>query len=277
MCLSSSVGTIIVTSRQPFRAGLDDAEDDCFHLFHVGPFVVEEATAFIRSLAPDAVDAANRGADIATLMTIANSCGFLPLTLRTVGTIINRRSSIQKKEIMATLEEHAIRVLPSQPSRSASLALANVITFLDPYCLDDAVLLGAQRYKQVPLSTFPMKDDDYFDAKNELIAHALLAVGAGSGTINIHRVTSRSLRAKLDPNKFREGFQSACRLLEARWPSRRKMKNIVLGNWPEFDALHSHVHKLSSIFVEYVRKTQGKFEQELSNDSYLQLLLLSTW
>ena len=280
-----SRGTIIVTSRQPLRAGLNDDEDDCFHLFHVGPFVVEEATAFVRSLAPDAVDAANPAADIATLMTIANSCGCLPLTLRTVGTMINRRSSIKKQEIMVTLEEHAIRVLPSQPSSpliyaelsSASLALLNVIAFLDPYCLDDAVLLGAQRYKQVPLSTFPMNDDDYFDAKNELIAHALLAVGAGSGTINIHRVTSRSLRAKLDPNKFREGFQSACRLLEARWPSRRKMKNIVLGNWPEFDALHSHVHKLFSIFVEHVRKTQGKVEQELSNDSYLQSLLLSTW
>ena len=275
-------GTIIVTSRRSIPAGLDIREDKCFHSFHVGPFIVEDATAFIRSLAPDAVDAANPAPDIATLKIIAESCGCLPLTLRRVGTIINRR---KKKEIMATLEELAIRVLPSQPSSpliytklsSASLALANVITFLDPYCVDDAVLLGAQRYKHVPLSAFPMNDNDYFDAKNELIAHALLAVGADPRAINIHRVTAKSLRAKLDPDNFREGFQSACRLLEARWPSGRKMKNIVLGNWPEFDALHSHVHRLSNIFVEYDREKKGAVEQELSNDSYVQLLLLSTW
>ena len=280
-----SRGTIIVTNRQPFRTGLDNDKDHCFRWFHVGPFGAEEGAAFLCSLLSGAVDAANPATDIATLETIAKSCSCLPLTLRTVGTNLDRRSSIKKKEIMTKLEEHAIRVLLSQPSSpmiyaelsSASLALANVITFLDPYCIDDAVLLGAQRYRQVPLSAFPMKDDDYFGAKNELIAHALLAAGAGSGPINIHRVTSRSLRARLDPDNFRGGFHSACRLLEARWPSRRKMKNIVLGNWPEFDALHSHVHKLSSIFMEYVRKNQGTVEQELSNDSYLQSLLFSTW
>ena len=278
-------GTIIVTSRRSIPEGLDIREDKCFHSFHVGPFIVEDATAFIRSLAPDAVDAANPAPDIAKLTIIAESYGCLPLTLRRVGTIINRLSSIQKKEIMATLEELAIRVLPSQPSSpliytklsSASLALLNVIAFLDPYCVDDAVLLGAQRYKHVPLNAFPMNDNDYFDAKNELIAHALLAVGADPRAINIHRVTAKSLRAKLDQDNFREGFQSACRLLEARWPSGRKMKNIVLGNWPEFDALHSHVHRLSNIFVEYDREKSGAVEQELSNDSYVHLLLLSTW
>ncbi len=274
-------GSIIVTSRQSYRAGLGIEEDECFHTFQVDPFVVRDATTFIRSLAPCALDAA----DTATLTTIAESCGCLPLTLRRVGTIINRRGSIKDTLVMATSEEHARCVLASQRSTpfliygtsSTSLALLKVITFLDPYCIDDAILLGAQRYENFPLSAFPMKDDDYFDAKDELIAHALLAESANFSTIDIHRVIASSIRANLDPDDFREGFQSACQLLKAKWPSRKKMKNIVLGNWPEFDALHSHVHEISSILVE-----NDKTNRELSDmfsviDSYLQILFLSTW
>lgn len=279
-------GSIILTSRQPFREGLDIEAHECLHAFEVGPFTVEDATKFIRSLAPRAVDAANPAADLAMLARIAEDCRCLPLTLRGVGTILNRRSSSKDNQIMAILEQHSSRVLASQPSSplicanlsSASYALANVITFLDSYCVDDAILLGAQRFQDVPLNAFPMNDHDYFDAKNELIAHALLAAEADPSGLDIHRVTATSFRAKLDPGNFRGGFHCASRLLEARWPSRRKMKNIVLGNWPEFDTLHRHVHKLSSIFVEYDQKREkGKLSQELSNDSYLKVLVLSTW
>ena len=74
-----------------------------------------------------------------------------------------------------------------------------------------------------------MKDGDYLDAKKELISHALLAVGADPSAIIARRMMAGSFRANLDPNTFREGFQSACRLLQARWPSGRKIKNVVPG------------------------------------------------
>lgn len=279
-------GSIIVTSRQTVRARLDIEGEQGWHTFEVGPFAVKEATELIHSLARYAVDSSDPATDVATLTTIAENCGRLPLTLLRVGMIINRLGSMKDKQLVGVLEKHTSCVLACQPSSpliytslsSASLALVNVITFLDPYCIDDAILLGAQRYKDVPLSAFPMKDDDYFDAKHELIAHALLSVGADSNAIRIDRATARSLRAKLDPDNFREGFQSTCKLLEARWPSRRKMKSIVLGNWPEFDGLHSHVHKLSSIFAKEFRKQEnGRLNQKLSNDTYLKVLFLSTW
>ena len=278
-------GSIIVTSRKPFRKEPDFEDDEGLYAFEVDPFLVEDARDFIRSLAPLAVDAANPAADLATLTKIAEDCRCLPLSLRMVGTILNLRGSSKDQQIMDVLEQHAGRVLAAQPSSpliyvklsSAAHALANVITFLDPYCIDDAILLGAQRYNSIPLNAFPMNDHDYFNAKNELGAQALIAARAESRAIDIHRVTSRSLRANLNPDNFRQGFQCASRLLEARWPSRRKMKNIVLGNWPEFDHFHSHVHELSSILVEYDRWQIGKLKQEISNDSYLKVLLLSTW
>ena len=272
-------GSIIVTSRQNSQVGLDIKDDRCLHNFQVDPFVIEDATDFIRALAPCAFGAVGTAADTSTLTAIARNCGYLPLTLRRFG-------SMKEAMSIGEIEQLASCLLPSGSSNpliegylsSTSSALLSAITFLDPYCIDDAILLGARRHIDVPLREFPMKDDDYFDAKNELIAHALLTTGTNSNAIEIHRVTARALRAKLDPDSFREGFQSACRLVEARWPSRRKMKNIMFGNWPEFDSLHSHVHELSNIFVEYDRKRiKGKDQQDLSNDSYLNVLLLSTW
>ena len=279
-------GSIIVTSRQTVHARLDIEGEQGWHTFKVGPFGVKEATEFVHSLARYAVDSSDPATDIATLTTIAENCGCLPLSLLRVGMAINRLGSIKGKQLIGVLEKHASCVLAFQPSSpliytnlsSASLALVKVITFLDSYCIDDAILLGAQRYKDVPLSAFPRKDDDYFNAKHELIAHALLAVGANSNSIRIDRATARSLRAELDPDNFREVYQSTCKLLEARWPSRRKMKSVVLGNWPEFDALHSLVHKLSSILAKEVLKQEnGRLKQELSNDTYLKVLFLSTW
>ena len=279
-------GSIIMTSRQMSRAGLDIREDRCLHNFQIDPFNVEDATDFIRAFAPCAFSATGTAADASTLTAIARDCGYLPLTLRRLGTLINRLGSMKDAISIGQIEQLASCLLASGFSHpliegalsSTSSALLNVITFLDPYCIDDAILLGARRHKDVPLRGLPMKDDDYFDAKNELIAHALLTTGTNSNAINIHRFTARALRTELDPDRFREGFQSACRLVEARWPSRRKMRNIMLGNWPEFDSLHSHVHELSNIFVEHDRKRgKSKDEQELSNDSYLNVLLLSTW
>ena len=279
-------GSIIVTSRPTSQVGLDIKDDQCLHNFQIDPFGFEDATDFIRALAPCAFSATVTAADASTLTAIVRNCGYLPITLRRVGTLINRLGSMKEAISIGSIEQLATCLLASGFSHpliegalsSTSSALLNVITFLDPYCIDDAVLLGARRHKDVPLRGFPMKDDDYFNAKDELIAHALLSTGSNSNAIDIHRLTARALRAKLDPDGFREGFQSACRLVEARWPTRRKMKNIMLGNWPEFDSLHSHVHELSNIFVEYDRKRRkGKDEQELSNDSYLNVLLLSTW
>jgi len=188
---------------------------------------------------------------------------------------------------MATLDHYLGEVIFPQPSgpvmyghlSSASSALTNVITFLNPYNINDAMMLGAQRFKDLnfPLSAYPMTDQGYFDAKDELLLQSLCQVGA-SDSVDIHRVTHEALRAKLDPVDYKLGVRCASQLIEACWPSNRKIKNVVLGNWPEFDSLHSHVSTLSTIFMEHDQRRQGKGRaQELLNDAYVRILLQSTW
>lgn len=275
-----------MTSRRPLSQGLTAINDECLRSVKVSPFGIEEATVFLRSLLPHTIDARTFEAELAASMIIARQLRYLPLILRQLGTMIGRRSLLKDGPISALLERHVGAELFSQPCSyriygylsSASDALANVITFLDPYQIDDAVLLSAQRCGDFPLKTYPMTDHDYFDAKDELLSHALL-LQAGTDSVECHRVTHRSLRNRLDPTQFRQGFHCASQLLEGRWPSKRKMKNAVLGNWPEFDSLHGHVHELSTIYLEYARRSHDidSSYMYLENDAYLNFLLLSTW
>ncbi len=274
-------GSVLVTSRQLSSQDFD-IRDGRLHIINVGPFCVEDAKAFLRALIFQGLKVGNIEAQDRSLLKMAEDCRYLPIRLRRLGKVINHYILANLTKFIAIIERHAASVLVSQPYirwrlSSASDALASVITFLDPYHIEDAILLGVQRYKDFPLKAFPMTDQGYYDAKEELLSHDLCH-NVGAHSFEICRVTRSSLRAKLDPIQFKQGFGCASQLLHARWPSKRKLRNVVLGNWPEFDSLHSHVHELSSIFIEHDRRQDGGiYSQELSNNAYMQILLLSTW
>ena len=123
-----------------------------------------------------------------------------------------------------------------------------------------------------------MTDEEYFDTKQELLSNAIVSQ-ANPNSICMHRVIQRAVRANLSSIELAQAFHCACLLLEARWPSKRKIRNIVLGNWPEFDSLHSHAHELTDVFVEHDRSriTGMSGQNELLNDTYIRILVQSTW
>lgn len=288
-----SRGSILVTSRRlhSWEAFRDiGAHVRCVE---VPPLDSRQAFLLLQSLAPSVIRStpseARSTVSEKTSNNIIRHLHHVPLFICRLGEILSHTNIPAARSIMASLEQAGARVLVSQPHcyllfgyRSpTSRALANVITFFDPYCIDDALLLGAQRCKHFPLMKFPMTDHDYFRARDELRTQALLKGKAGEESFNLHRVTEISLRRELDAVHFRQGFRGACLLLEERWPSRRKLKNVVLGNWPEFDSLHNHVHELFSIYKDYMREAGSLclFVEALDevDDAYLNILILSTW
>ncbi|KAK0514077.1 hypothetical protein JMJ35_003799 [Cladonia borealis] len=249
-----SKGSVLVTSRHLSSQDIDIRGDGRLHIIDVGPFCVEDALAFLRALIFQGLGVENIEAQYRSLLKMAEDCRYLPIRLRRMGMDINHYILANLSTFIAIIERQASGVLVSQPCirwtlSSASNALASVITFLDPYHIEDAILLGAQRYRDFPLKAFPMTDQGYYNAKEELLSRG-----------------------------FRQGFKCASQLLQARWPYQRKLRNIVLGNWPEFDSLHIHVHALSTIFIEHDRRQDGGiYSYELSNNAYMQILLWSTW
>jgi hypothetical protein len=157
--------------------------------------------------------------------------------------------------------------------------LCTVMAILDPHEIQQSILLGAQTCKGVPLTDFPLSDYNFAAAKDEAVLHNICSV-TGPRSLSMHRIVQQTLRRSIRAQKLTEGFNTASLLLLAQWPSERKFKNIVLGNWPEFDQLHSHVHSLSELFVD-MSTDNGSSTVTAANttvtSAFIDLLLQSTW
>ena len=269
------LGTILITTRRHIP---EDLVASCFQR-QIKPMGMEEAISFLEHFADEA-NKDNSAATLAEHRFIAEICQGHPLALRVVGMMSNRQKLLDLRTIVGrhvggVLSPH-IRAMWANLS-SRSYALAAVIAFLDPYGLDDATLLSAQRCEDFPQPSFPLTDQHYFDAKDELLSHALCR-DVGPASFEMHRVAQSALRAGLNSVELRFGFHSASLLLNGCWPSKRKMRHVALGNWPEFDSLHGHVSELSKNFLELDDKaTDSNGALNLLNDAYVRILLLSTW
>lgn len=159
--------------------------------------------------------------------------------------------------------------------------LCSVMAILDPHEIQQSILLGAQTYEGVgvPLADFPLSDYNFAAAKDEVVSHQI-CWNKGPRSLSMHRIVQQTLRKSIKAQKLTEGFNTASLLLLAQWPSERKFKNIVLGNWPEFDQLHSHVHSLSEMFVD-MSTDNGSSTVTVANSgvtsAFIKLLLRSTW
>ena len=273
------LGTILITTRRHIP---EDLVASCFQRtreIQIKPLGMEEAISFLKHFADEA-NKDNSAATLAEHRLIAEICHGHPLALRVVGTMSNRQKLLDMRTIVGrhvggVLSPH-IRAMWANLS-SRSYALAAVIAFLDPYGLDDATLLSAQRCEDLPQPSFPLTDQHYFDAKDELLSHALCR-DVGPASFEMHRIAQSALRAGLNSVELRLGFHSASLLLNGCWPSKRKMRHVALGNWPEFDSLHGHVSELSKNFLELDdRATDSNGAPDLLNDAYVRILLLSTW
>ena len=273
------LGTVLITTRQQIPQNLVVSYPRQIEEIRIGPLGKEEAISFLKHL----LDEANEDNSMATLAEhrfIAEISHGQPLALRAAGTTANRqwlldmRTAVGRR-VGGVLSLYCTAIWANLSSRSCALAV--VIAFLDPHGVDDATFLSAQRYVDFPLSSFPLTDQHYFDAKDELFSHGLCRE-ADSASFEMHRITQSALRACLTSVELKASFHSASLLLNGCWPSKRKMRHIALGNWPEFDSLHGHVSELSKHFLELDHRIQErKGALDLCNDAYVRILLLSTW
>ena len=103
----------------------------------------------------------------------------------------------------------------------------------------------------------------------------MCGVGNKLQSTYMHRAVQRAILSATESQQLKDAFDTASVLLLAQWPSKRKFTNIVLGNWPEFDQLHSHVHRLSELFVAIWAKASSRNFR--FNWSFTKLLVQSTW
>ena len=271
--------SVIITSRQPLeKLDLQAARHKSPRSIRVEGFNDSEAIAFLQSLMDN-----RRSAELCDLKAIAKRCGHIPLLLRRIGTITKYSSLLRDQDVIDRVERivnlcdfYGLSLGLSEMSKN----LMDVMALFDCNRVDDGILLGAQRCSGSPPMPVPTTDEDYFDSRDELLRNAVVSQ-VEPRALAMHRVIQHWVRAKLSPTDFAQAFRWACLLLEAQWPSKRKIRNAVLGNWPEFDSLHSHVHELAKAYME---RGNSKGSDILLNEnlppalaeSYLSILLQST-
>lgn len=273
------LGTILITTRRQIPQNLVASCPQRIREIKIASLGMEQMISFLNHIRGKANEN-NLEATLAEHRFIAEICHGQPLALRAAVTTANRQWLLDMRISVGrraggVLAPYSTAIWANLSSRSCALAV--VIAFLDPHGVDDATFLSAQRCGDFPLSSFPLTDQNYFDAKDELFSHALCR-DVGSASFEMHRVTQSTLRAGLTSRELKSGFHSASLLLNGCWPSKQKMRHIALGNWPEFDSLHGHVNELSKNFLELDHKMKdSKGAPGLLNDAYVRILLLATW
>ncbi|RAH81763.1 hypothetical protein BO86DRAFT_399599 [Aspergillus japonicus CBS 114.51] len=126
-------------------------------------------------------------------------------------------------------------------------SLCSVISYLDPYDTPESTLLQAQRCSPI-IRAFPITNVTFHRAQIESLKSGLCSPAGSRSSIQMHRVVQSTLRQYLTSSHEQvHAFNTAVQLLLAQWPSKRKLRNIVFGYWPEFSRIHTQCHRLSEV------------------------------
>jgi hypothetical protein len=277
-------GVILVTSRHepPQSAG------GTINIIKVPPIDNAEAARFlyhtlfhgkVPDQAKDLCFAANRSRGLPlTLHMLVKWSLRLRLNISDIGSMLRavehsmdarRDLSLRPLVYASTLEK--IISLKVNELDNAEACVFDVLCFFDPVGVQDRILLGAQRSRDLPLQLFPRDSQALTGTMDQLWKCSLIEVNESKTSSIVHRIVQEAAKASMDYERWNNALQTASILVQTQWPSERKLPNIVQGFWPEFDALHSHVHSMARSCFE------TKHEPSDPNDDFKRLLIRSTW
>jgi hypothetical protein len=278
-------GVVLVTSRlePPLNAG-----DATINIMKVPPMDNAEAARFlyhklfhgkVPDQAKDLCFAANRSRGLPlTLHMLVKWSLRLRLDISDIGSMLRaaelsmdsgRDLSLRPLIYASTLEK--IVSLKVNELDTAEACVFDVLCFFDPEGVQDRILLGAQRSRDLPLQLFPRDSQTLTGTMDQLWKFSLIEVNESKTSSTVHRTVQEAAKASMEYVRWNNALQTASILVQTQWPSERKLRNILQGFWPEFDALHSHVHSLARSCFE------TKHEPSDPKDDFKRLLIRSTW
>ncbi|WAO95908.1 Hypothetical protein NCS54_01355600 [Fusarium falciforme] len=211
---SNGTGCVLVISRDPglwFVIGSDNVT--------VEPFTTQESSGFLRTLTRIDGD----------FTDISKGLGGLPLALSQVAAVIVRRG-LSLDEFTRLFNQAEIDDQPQQLDNqdtlslcwesafrgmsSSSLAVLQVISYLDPDFIEDSILVASST---MPLADFPMSEHDLIGCREELLRRSLLARSAARDGVQAHRLIQQAVRRTMDPEERKKALSTAVELVSSSW------------------------------------------------------------
>jgi tetratricopeptide (TPR) repeat protein len=257
-------GSIIITSRDEDVIPSSDAPANKYAkgTVQVDPFPEHQAVEFLCRIAPKAQSNSHPQAEL----TVAQRLNCIPLALRQMGHYIDR-NRLTFAEFLKVYENEATHeklyrtsfevegsdypynistVWRLQSLSPPTRSLLNVLSLLDPDHIQEEILVA--KISNVPDSTYPLGNAEYFEARRELWSSSLISVQKDDGELSLHRIIQDAVRSKMDQEEFLDAFNMAASLLLEVWPIKGRMWHFPVDHWPKCGDLLGHVEKLRNCF-----------------------------
>jgi hypothetical protein len=276
-------GAVLITTRDP--AG----KDFCLGCgIILRPLAFPEAVdLFMTLLNRDSETRYERDASTDSLLERFNG---LPLALVQVASLIRRRSmtvseffQVYEHGVQETgLAEHQasqydghyhhslFTVWAFESLDASSQSLLNVMSLLDPFNIQEAILLA-----KFPLSStnhYPDTTDAYVTARSNLLKASLVTRNLHSEHVELHPLVQEVVRARMTAPQVFLHFKTAVILVHASWPSEGVKWGHETSHREQSGQLIPHALKLKEIF----EKREIKLDSEIE-ESWIELLKDSGW
>jgi len=271
-------GSILVTSRHKTCKGLDQ---DSTQIVEVPALEETEAARFLYH----ALFLGNRPDQSRDLCVAASRYRASPLILRHLANwSFRHRISIHYINNIIDIKEASLRLqvrlhhasindiisIKVDAMDTVEFSVFNVLCLFDPEGVQDKLLFGAERSDCLPLQLFPRNSQALSSIMQQLWKSSLIE-NRYDKLWYVQQTVQDAVKSNMDYETFNDSFQTACLLVKAQWPPKHRLRNIINGFWPEFDALHSQVYSLAHSLVE-TRNTLVD-----PDDDFKQLLINHTW
>lgn len=278
-------GSILITSRDPFAknnpytamAGID-----------LTPFSEDDAAKFLMRLTK--LGYSETEGPPPDALAIARRLGGLALGLTQMAGLINRYD-YTLDEFLGKYDEKRLAKLHSFKGQwqsnsyehtiasvcaldrvgGSSLRVLEIMSLLDPDGIKESILTTAAG--GVDLSEYPKTEEQYEDARLDLVKRSLVTRNKQSLELRIHRLTQDSVRTQMAVQRLGETFSATVLLLSAVWPFATIVQRHQTSRWNECESLLPSVVRLQDFYSSFVLP-QALFRCDLS---FAKLLVDAAW
>lgn len=278
-------GHVLITSKDPLATSPFYTNDGV----SLAEFDREETSDFLIRL----TGRENDDEDKMLSLEFAARLGGIPLAIVTMAGVITRRN-ITLAEFLKEYQDGESHAILFDTKLSHHLAhgyertiasaygldnlehgrdLLDVLSFFDPDGIPENIIV--ENRAQTIMGTFPLSNQEYTDARTELLRSSLITRNRNAKSLTIHRLTQDNARSKMQDDRYSKVFTSALQLLAEVWPygSEFGFLNYESYGWSKANELYIH--------ILHLRKLSGRVPHPSKfNPEHLQplkVLLESAW
>lgn len=211
---------------------------------------------------------------VQTSTRIAELLGGLPLAISQMSAIIKRKHlslrdfedwyredskalhNLQYKR-MKTNYQHTVGTAWAVDQLSASTrSLLQVLSILDPDRIPEELLQAVDGGKDVKLPNYPIKKDEYFNARAELINNSFVTKNMAANELRIHRLVQDVVRQRMEESELRAIYAAVALLINEVWPYVSGSDPTRNQFWriPKAEKYTAHVCRLHALFGSEIRE-----------------------